>query len=771
MKINDQEFSAEIIKRTQRVVDSSIPKLSITALSRLVCKWLDWKGENGRLKEMSCRVALRKLEKKGLLNLPESKGRVGKKTKSTKTVPSLKILPFEGKLDELGKVCVVKVTAREKEASRLWREMMNAYHYLGSGPLCGAQIRYLIKSEKHGYVGALSFSASAWRLDSRDKWIGWSDKERESNLRLVIGNSRFLIAPMIKVKNLASHVLGLCVKQVRLDWIEQYGYEPLLIETFVDSTRFKGTSYRAANWLHIGETSGRGRQDSTHKRAVEVKNIYIYPLQQDSREKLRGTGHESDCTEEEKRICEDWAEEEFGTVDLGDKRLQTRLLSIGRDLYARPQANIPQACGTRARTKAAYRFFRNENTTMERILQGHYTATNERIREEKVVLAVQDSTTFNYSSHPMTDGLGPIGSKVEGGPIGIIMHDTMAFTTKGTPLGLIDVQCWSRDKKEFGKKHKRYMLPIEEKESNKWLTSYRKAAEIQKAYPDVTVVSVGDREADIYELFHLAVGESINPKLLIRATQDRPLTEDKNLWSTLLKRGVSGIQEICVPRRPGKKERIAQLSVRYSPVTLIPPKRKSNFPEVKIWAVLAKEEDAPDGEEGLEWMLLTTMPLTSFDDAVQKLDWYSKRWGIEIYHRTLKSGCKVEERQLGSANTIESCLAIDLVVAWRIYHLTKLGRETPDCPCSVYFAEEEWKALNAFITKDPIPPEKPPKLRDAIRMVASLGGFLGRKSDGEPGTKSLWLGLQRLDDITATWKVMVSILSEHIPVSSTTGYG
>jgi hypothetical protein len=770
MKISGQDFSEEIIRKTQQIFDMN-PKMSITRLSRLVCRWLNWQSENGKLKEMSCRVALRKLERKGFLRLPESKGRVGRKTNATGVLPSLTILPFEGKLNELGKVEVVKVTGREKELSRLWRDLMDTYHYLGSGPLCGAQIRYLIKSERQGYLGGLSFSASAWRLGPRDEWIGWSDKEREKNLRLVIGNSRFLIAPAIKVKNLASHVLGLCIKQVPLDWVKQYDYAPLLLETFVDSTRFKGTSYRAANWILVGKTSGRGRQDSMHKRGVAVKDIYIYPLRRDSQERLRGADQISASVEEEKRICEDWAEEEFGTVDLGDKRLQTRLLSISRDLYARPQANIPQACGSRAKTKAAYRFFKNENTTMERILQGHYRATEERVRKEKIVLAIQDTTSFNYSSHPMTDGLGPIGSKVEGGPIGLIMHDTMAFTTKGTPLGLIDVQCWSRDEEEFGKKHKRRMLPIEEKESNKWLISYRKATEVQKACPDVMVVSVGDREADIYDLFHLAISEKSNPKLLVRATQDRTLMDGVNLWSALLQRGVSGIQEVRVPRRPGKKERIARLCVKYSPVTLKPPQRKRKLPEVNIWAVFVKEEEVPEGEEGLEWMLLINMPVSSFNDAVEKMEWYSKRWGIEVFHRTLKSGCKIEERQLGSADSIESCLAIDLVVAWRIYHLAKLGRETPDCPCSVYFAEEEWKALNAFITKDPKPPEKPPILRDAILMVSSLGGFLGRKSDGEPGTKSLWLGLQRLDDITATWKVMVSILSKYIPVSSMTGYG
>ena len=173
-------------------------------------------------------------------------------------------------------------------------------------------------------------------------------------------------------------------------------------------------------------------------------------------------------------------------------------------------------------------------------------------------------------------------------------------------------------------------------------------------------------------------------------------------------------------------------------------------------------------------MLLTTMAVQNFDEAVEKLGWYAKRWGIEVYHRTLKSGCKIEERQLGSADRIETCLAIDMVVAWRIFHLIKLGRETPDVPCSVFFEQAEWKALYCFVRQDPKPPDQPPTLREALRMVASLGGFLGRNSDGEPGTKSLWLGIQRLDDIATTWKFMALNFAPHLlspPVSNKPGYG
>jgi hypothetical protein len=232
------------------------------------------------------------------------------------------------------------------------------------------------------------------------------------------------------------------------------------------------------------------------------------------------------------------------------------------------------------------------------------------------------------------------------------------------------------------------------------------------------------------------------------------------LWEKVNEQEVAGIQEVHVPRRGRRPARVARLEVRFAQITLKPPIRKPKLQELTIWAVLAQEVDAPEDVEPIEWMLLTTCQVTTFGEAIEKLAWYALRWGIEVYHRTLKSGCKIEERQLGHADRIEACLAIDMVVAWRIFHLTKLGRETPDMPCTVFFEEAEWKALNTYITRNPTTPERPPSLREAVRMVASLGGFLGRKSDGEPGTKSLWIGLQRLDDLTAMWKIVIDF---HVP--------
>ena len=410
---------------------------------------------------------------------------------------------------------------------------------------------------------------------------------------------------------------------------------------------------------------------------------------------------------------------------------------------------------SRAKTKAAYRFFEAKNHTMEKILKPHAEATQYRIEQEKVVLAVQDSTSLKYA-HPATKGLGSLSTNQES--VGLMLHDTMAFNTDQTPLGLLDVQCWARDPEAYGKKHHSHKLPIEQKESYKWLKSYQSVAAVQNQCPETMLVSVGDREADIYEFFDLALKNPTGPKLLVRARHDRLLAEGQGqLWDYIQAQPSRGIQQLHVPRQGRRKARVAQLEIRFAQVTLKPPGKTKGLKPLTVWVVLAQEINCPDDvKEPLEWLLLTTIEVTTFELAIQMLAWYACRWGIEVYHRTLKSGCNIEQRQLRYADRIETCLAIDMVVAWRIFQLTKLGREVPDVPCTVFFEEAEWKALATYKSNNPIPPEQSPTLREAIRMLASLGGFLGRNSDGEPGTKAMWLGLQRLEDLTAMWKIMAS---------------
>ncbi len=722
---------------------------------------------------MSCRAALLKLHRRAVIRLrpasctvPQRKSReLGEAAKSP--------APIHCSLRELGSVELLPVRSADSRASRLWNQLMDRYHYLGSGPLCGAQLRYLIRSAGNQWLGALAFSAAAWRVKARDQWIGWSEEARKIHLPKVVSNSRFLILPWVKVPNLASHVLAQSAKRLGADWQKRYGYEPVLLESFVERGRFLGTSYRAANWQYVGKTSGRGRQDRIQSVSLPQKDIYLYPLRADVKESLSAAPPPR-LKPRPPEPNPDWAKEEFGAAKLNDQRLKRRLLLIARDLYDRPQASLPEACQSRAKTKAAYRFFEHATTTMDNLLTSHYEATVKRMSQEKLVLIAQDTTTVNYSAHPLTEGLGPIGSRHKG-VVGLMLHDSMAFNLEGTPLGLLDVQCWARDPKVYGKKHLRHELSIEQKESQKWLKAFRQVIAAKKYCSETMLVSVGDREADIYELFHLAVSEGGGAQLLVRAEQDRLLADGQgHLWEQMQRRPVAGIEVLSVPRRGNRALRVARLEVRFNEVKLKAPRRRRNLGELKIWAILAEEIDPPEGVEPLKWMLLTTVAVESFDDAAEKLRWYSRRWGIEVYHRTLKSGCKIEERQLGSADRLEACLAIDMVVAWRIFHLTKLGRETPEVPCTVFFEDSQWKALYCFVHQQPTPPKEPPTLREAVRMVASLGGFLGRKGDGEPGTKSLWIGIQRLDDIEATWKFMAQNFAPHLlipPVSSNPGYG
>jgi len=766
MRASGREFSNEDIIQIQRKIDNE-PNISRRALSQQICEELDWRSARGKLKEMSCRVALVKLERAGKVRLNQVAAFPARRKAGTAR-RAVEAEPIRCGLDKLQPIELIEV--RDRRQSQIWNDLMERYHPLGSGPLCGAQLRYLIRGRQKEELGGMAFSAGAWQLHARDEWIGWSATAREQNREQVAVNSRFLILPHVRVPHLASHVLGLAMNRLKRDWQRRYGHELLLVETFVDTQHYRGTCYRASNWIEIGRTQGRGRQDAAHRHCSSVKQVFVYALDAEAKQRLCKAEIFEAAPVGPHRVAIDWAEEEFGNAQLGHERLRKRLIKIARDFYARPQAQIPQACQSRAATKAAYRFFQHPETTMDALLEPHVEATQQRIGKEKIVLAVQDTTSLNYSTHPATHDLGPIGSSPDG-IVGLIVHDTMAFSLEGTPLGLVDVQCWARNGDEFGKKHQRRERPIEQKESYKWLQSYQKTAQIQQQCPNTTLVSVGDREADIYELFHLALENPSGPKLLVRAEQDRLLADGQgHLWSMVEQQARAGIQQLQVPRRGNRRAREAQLEIRFLEVLLKPPKGKASYGPLTLWAVLAQEIDAPPSVEPLRWMLLTTLPVDSFDGALEKLNWYAKRWGIEIFHRTLKSGCKIEERQLGSAIRIEACLAIDLVVAWRVYYLTKLGREVPHVPCTVFFEEAEWISLTAFITRNPVAPAQPPSLREAIRMVASLGGFLGRKADGEPGTKSLWLGLQRLDDITATAKIYNPYLRPP-PVSGASSYG
>jgi hypothetical protein len=715
--------------------------LSRYRLAREVCEHFGWRDAVGHLKEMACRKELARLERQGAIVLPAARSISWPAGRGA----AAQAVEFSGELCALGGVELQVVSGGTAESGQ-WNGLMKAYHPLGSGPLCGAQLRYLIVSRRLGVIGGLSVSAPAWRLSARDEWLGWSDERRGEQLEGIVCNSRFLIVPTVVVKNLASHALGLLARRLVADWRRHYGIAPWLMETYVEATR-SGTVYRAANWIEVGLTKGRGRQDGAHRAVVPPKRVFLRVLDQARLTRLCGKRRVS---------VPGWVHREFAGAKLGDRRLERRLLEIAGDFAARPTATIPQACdGSWPAIKAAYRFFDNEKTTMDKLLEPHRIATVERMRREPVVLVVQDTTSLNYTTRPDMQGIGPIGNKLKG-PQGLELHNTMAFRPDGLALGLLDVQCWRRDPAEFGAKKQRHAKPIEDKESSKWLDPLLAVEHAARHCPNSRLVTVCDREADIYELFELAHRKG--HELLIRAMQDRKLLDSdvNRLWAHMASLPVNGEIELAVPRHGKRPARIARMAVRFASITLAPPGKKPHLPSLPMTVVWSHEIDPPaDVEKPLDWMLLANRPVHSLEQALERLQWYACRWNIEVFHRTLKSGCNIEDRQLGTAQRLEACLAIDMVVAWRIQHLTWFGRTVPDMPCTAVFDDDQWKAIFVFKTQKPPPPE-PPSLRQMIVMVAMLGGFIARKRDGEPGTEALWIGLQRIDDIAAMYRSAVA---------------
>jgi hypothetical protein len=385
---------------------------------------------------------------------------------------------------------------------------------------------------------------------------------------------------------------------------------------------------------------------------------------------------------------------------------------------------------------------------MDVILTAHTEATIERIREHRVVLVPQDTTTLDYIADLadlMTEEELDLVNNQDDHPIGLLLHDTLAFTEEGTPLGVLDAQCWARDPQEKGKRYRRKALPLEQKESMRWLRSFRKAAEVQKLCPETMLVVIGDREADIYELFLEASQAPEGPKLLVRAEKSRNRKVDQAfLWDVMRKQKVAGRLQIHIPRRGSHKARGAWVDVRFAEVRLNPPKHCQPAPSARVWAVYIVEGAPKAGVSPIEWMLLTTAEVRTLQDARKRVKWYSAGWGIEVYHRTLESGCQIRYRQLETADRLETCLGMDMVVAWRIYYLRMLGREKAELPCTTFFKDIEWKALWGLVKKTPVPPPKPPTIRQALHLLAAFGGYFGRELDSYLGTRGLWRGLTQL---------------------------
>lgn len=478
-----------------------------------------------------------------------------------------------------------------------------------------------------------------------------------------------------------------------------------------------------------------------------------------------------------------WLGAELATVDLGDKRLNKRCRLIIHRLCRHPNFKFNSACDGDSEMDAAYRFVDNRFVTEQDIFAPHFTATQQRIGLQPVVLLVNDTTENDLTRrHERMKDAGPLDDT---GRWGLFVHPLLAFTPTCIPLGLVDVHIWARDpalmsRSAAEKANSRKITPIEEKESIRWINSYQQACQVAAVCADTQIIYIGDSEADIFELFYAArsVDGVKKAEWIVRACQDRTLvaTADqtqqptKLLFAEVASSKVLATMEVEVSENHGKpgdtrkrrqprQARKATVTIQAKCVKLRVPARANTkggsafagMTSVEVNAVLVREVNPPAGEEAIEWLLLTSLPIDTLEQVMQVIEYYCTRWQIEIYFRVLKSGCEVEKSQLETAKRYKNYLAMCMIVAWRVMYLMMLGRKCPDMPCDEVLQEDEWRAVYTVVMQQTAP-AKAPSLGVMLLLIAALGGYLGRPSDGEPGPKATWRGMHRMADMLKGWR-------------------
>ncbi len=687
-----------------------------TELSVAVCENFGFHDARGHEQQGGCLKALRELEDAGHFVLPAVvRSKTGRSSPRRLSEP---IAPLTDVPSQAGDIWgLTLVVVRTIEQMRIWNEMMICEHPQGAGPLVGRQLRYLIGSD-HGWLGGLGFAASALKLADRDKWIGWDGEQRRAHLHTVVGMSRFLIRPSVQCHNLASKVLSMSMAVMPDDFERQYNYRPWLAESFVDTSCYSGACYRAANWILVGETKGRGRQDRLQKSALSVKAIYVYPIESDFRGRM-GLGLDAGLGAlgpSDGLDADHWAENEFGGAPLGDVRLSKRLVNV-----AAAKAEVPDraysgvAKGDWPAVKAYYRMIDQPDKSavgMSNIMFPHRQRTVRRMQGQKTVLCVQDGSDLNYNDLDKCKDLGVIGTNQTGATSrGLHLHSTFTVAPNGLPLGILRAECIARKSKSPEDNRPASEIPIEEKKTFTWIKHHRDLVELSAQMPNTRLIDVCDREADFFELFD---EHRQNPcvELLVRAKHDRSINEAPfKLFETLRQAPLQSRVRVQIPRqsarpkkskqkaRPKSPGRTVNLAVHYKRIQLRPPEHLKDKKPIDIWVVHALEENPPENTKAVEWFLLTTVNIASAEDAERCLRWYCLRWRIEDWHRVLKTGCRIEKIAHETAERLRRAIAINLVIAWRIMLMTLLGRETPDLPAEVLFSDIELRTLRAYAKK------------------------------------------------------------------------
>lgn len=448
-----------------------------------------------------------------------------------------------------------------------------------------------------------------------------------------------------------------------------------------------------------------------------------------------------------------WAELEFQTMDLGDVRLNRRAVKIADVLGFAPGRTIPQAFQSWPSTKACYNFFSNELVSEEKIVAPHIEQTIARIKEHPVVLLINDTSELDYNSKDAMEGK----ERITNTKTGLWLHPTIAVTPERVMLGIVDVNFWKRKSVPEGTNQDK--VPIEDKESYRWLQSYRQSCSIAKEIGDIQLINISDREGDIIEIFD-EVGKQKEQghaaEIIVRSQYDRLLSGEKKqgkLRQKLQEAPSLGEINFIIPATEKRSGRKVRQQLKGLTVELKPGKKNTT---AKINVVMAIEEHPPQGEDALMWILITSLPVDTFEDAAKVIGYYLCRWEVEVFFKVLKSGCKIEERQLQTTDRMKALITMFMILAWRVMYTMMMGRVQGEMPCDILFNEVEWKSVYKILHRKKELPKTAPPLGEFIRMVATFGGYIDRKNAGPPGVKVVWKGMARMLDFALAWEAFIA---------------
>ena len=719
----------ESIEFIEKLIISD-PKISQFAIAKLLCKKYFFIAPNGTFQLSGCQVVLNNLEKQGLISLPKAHAFQGKFTPmvlSDKEYP----LPenFPSSVHEIkDDLKIILIESADGESKQVFNDLIGKEHPCRDSKLVGYQVKYLVKYKDFN-IAAACFSSCAFNLGARDTWMEWTKEQKTQYRSKVVCMSRFLIRNKINCANLASHLLSKLVKLIKVDFENRYKISPWVLESFVDTEEYIGTCYKAANWKCIGQSKGRGRNDTSHENQKSIKDVYVYTLEDSFRElggfnlKVAVAAEEAaeEAEEEEVEVkislpmsieeglsSSEWAEHEFGGNAIRDVRLRDRIIKIAKDKGEDPFASYAKvANGVRTDITQYYRILRNKSKklTIESLMAKHKENTICRMAGFDEVLSLHDSSSINYGTLKKTKGLGKIGkNKNSEGTLGLLTHTRLACTLDGIPLGILGSPCLAPEIHKEETRH-RDDIPIEEKLSYRWVQGYEDDIKVGKKLPTTRIITLFDREGDIFEVHSIAdLNREKNP-VIIRSNHNRKLLgTDLRLHDFMAKEPVSFTEEVTIPpqrsreesrdkeARPYTKARLATLVVTYKKVTILPPednKFLKYHKPIEMYAVYAREENPPEGSERIEWMLLTTLEVTTDKMALKCIGCYKRRWKIEEFFRVLKSGCGVENHKLNDAKKLERIIAITMIISWRVMLLTMLGRKCPNLPANCMFSDDE----------------------------------------------------------------------------------